>query len=475
MIALKSFDHEVISSQIVQTWNKGVCTQTHYKIDTDSRSYIGGNAFLAIRGEKYDAFKLLAPLLKSIPLVVFEATIENLALAETFANEYTKTYFIAVKNSVSYLQELASIHVRDWYEHSKTHYLIAISGSNGKTTTKEMLYHLLKNILGNEVIATQKNNNNHIGVPLTIFDIHPQITKASVVEFGSNHPGEMKVLCDLAHPNVGITTNIGHTHMEFFEDLKDVYLEEALIYHAVMKETKNSGLFLINADDIFLKTLKCESNSKIFSSEDRSADAFYEYTVNGVKIDLKNMGQFILSNDHVTGRHNFLNLANAFTLAVSLFPQFRVELQAAASTFMPTPNRSQWIQYAGKDIFLDAYNANPSSMKAALLGFLEMAQNLGLKKSELLVVIGEMKELGIKSSSYHAEFAAWIKGLELQHIIYVGNYHDEVLSACSHMRVFDNVEKAKDTFQKMLENSQKCFIKASRSLQLERLVGITKG
>jgi UDP-N-acetylmuramoyl-tripeptide--D-alanyl-D-alanine ligase len=475
MIAAKSFLNPYLKNEICDILNPLKNDSAYFKVATDTRAKSDGHAFIAIQGEKYDAFTFLKPLLKNIPLVIYQQNEKNLLLAKEWSKEFPETTFVAVKNSVTYLQKLASVHVRDWYANTDIHHLIAISGSNGKTTTKEMLYHLLKNTMHSEVIATQKNNNNHIGVPLTIFDIDPRKTKAAVVEFGSNHPGEMKVLCDLAFPNVGITTNIGHTHMEFFSELKDVFIEEGLIFEAVMKETNKLGIFLINDDDEFLKTFPNTQHSLRFSTINKNAQVFYSFDTSAVNINFNDGKNFKLRNDNITGRHNFLNLANAFVIAQKLFPSLEKNLIEAATSFHPTPNRSQWISFEGKDVFLDAYNANPSSMKAALLGFLETAQSQKITKENVFVVVGEMKELGAKAPQYHGEFAGWIKTLDIPHIFYIGDFHDEVHKNAPHVQCFRNVEEAQNSFLMNLKKSQKCFIKASRSLQLERLVGITKG
>jgi UDP-N-acetylmuramoyl-tripeptide--D-alanyl-D-alanine ligase len=478
MISLKTFTDKKLYAHIIKVWNQKDYESQNVKrivIETDTRTYREGNAFFAIKGEIHDPFKYLEKNLINMPLVVFESNQENNEMAETWSKNYPHTQFISVKNSVRYLQLLSELHVQEWYQISKIHYQIAISGSNGKTTTKEMLYHILNQVFGNEVIGTKKNNNNHIGVPLTLLEIHPEKTKVAVVEFGSNHPGEMKVLCDLAHPNVGITTNIGFTHMEFFNDLRDVFVEEGQIFYEVMQQTSNQGLFLINEDDNLLKEFNNHQGTKRFSINNPKVDFFYEISTNSVKIHYKNGQQISLTNDYITGSHNFINLANAYVLASELFPFESEKSRLAAASFKPTANRSQWIIFQEKDIFLDAYNANPSSMRAALDSFIKHCLSQGMKKSELLIVVGEMKELGAKSASYHYEFAKWLAELDLDHVIYVGGYQDEIKKACSKIIVVDNVEKAQNYFQLYLKTSKKCFIKASRSLQLERLVGITKG
>lgn len=479
MISVENFTHEKIKSLIVKIWNKDACSKKQVKIETDTRNFSSQSAFIAIKGEKHDPFVYTEAILSQVPIVVFEDNEKNRLLANDWAKKFPSTVFISVKNSISYLQQLAHLHVREWYMVSATNYLIAISGSNGKTTTKEMMAHVLTEVFGStEVIATKKNNNNHIGVPLTIFDIDPQKTKIAVVEFGSNHPGEMKVLCDLACPNVGIVTNIGLTHMEFFNELEDVFIEEGLIYHAVMSETKKNGFFLINDDDDFISKFANQKSTKRFSIKNPDVDFFYNIEHQNAELIIKNTefnGQYKIVNSKVTGAHNFINLSNSVALSAMVYPNLIQKFVAAAASFTPTPNRSQWISYKQKDVFLDAYNANPSSMKAALTSFIEFTLSQGFKKSELLVVVGEMKELGVKSLDYHQEFARWLKTLELTNIIYIGDFRSQIEAACPGIQVYENVQSAEAFFLEKLLQSKKIFIKASRSLQLERLVGITKG
>jgi UDP-N-acetylmuramoyl-tripeptide--D-alanyl-D-alanine ligase len=476
MISSKILSNKDFKAHVIQVLNHGVSVPEMLPVSTDSRNSLKNSCFFAIKGERHDAFHFLEEKLQDFPVVIFEHNLENANLALTWAKKYLNTQFISVKNSVQALQILAHLHVQNWYNTASTHHLIAISGSNGKTTTKEMLYFLLSSALGGSVTATQKNNNNHIGVPLTLFQIHCKETQVAVVEFGSNHPGEMKVICDIATPNIGVVTNVGHTHMEFFSTLEDVFKEEGLIYDAVMSTTNGKGLFLINEDDELLKKLPSRAQTKKFSCVDKNADCFYDITGHRAQVNLKNIGEFTLLNSNIMGKHNFVNLCNAFSLSCLLFPNKTKEFIRAAQNFLPTPNRSEWKHYKQKEVFLDAYNANPSSMKVSLESFIQESKEQGLSLSEVLIVVGEMKELGPRAASYHEEFSKWLASLgSAADIIYVGGFHEEIRKNCSWTYLAHNVDEAKKVFEEKLKNKKKCFIKASRSLQLERLLDITKG
>jgi UDP-N-acetylmuramoyl-tripeptide--D-alanyl-D-alanine ligase len=272
---------------------------------------------------------------------------------------------------VTFLQELSHQHIKHWKSLSPAHTVFAISGSNGKTTHKEMLSFILKSLKPHQIVATEKNNNNHLGVPLTLLGVSEE-TEMVVLELGSNHPGEIKVLCDIAEPSAGITTNIGATHLEFFGSEEKVFEEEAYLYHAVESSTHGHGFFLINQDDEHLKGLPLTSGSVSYGVNP-GVMARVTLVEEGAVIDYQ--GKCLkVKNEHITGNHNKLNLITCLFIATHFYPELVNELTEAASHFRPTKNRSEWITFEDRSIYLDAYNANPSSMKAALLGFKESIQ-----------------------------------------------------------------------------------------------------
>jgi UDP-N-acetylmuramoyl-tripeptide--D-alanyl-D-alanine ligase len=461
----------------LQIWNEKKVEDKFYTLSTDNRSNQKFNVFLCLKGERFDAFDLVESFIPQCEIIIFQFSLENEKKAQKLSLLYPLVSLIMVADTVLALQALASEHVKHWYELSPKNKLIAISGSNGKTTTKEMLAHILSTVYPEEIISTLKNNNNHIGVPLTLLSINPLKTKYAVVEFGSNHPGEMKVLCDLAYPNMGITTNIGHTHMEFFPTVQDVFVEEAQIFYAIMQVTHGRGIFLINADDEYLNNLEYFPNCATFSiSKEKNADLYYEFNgTNTVKVNGEN-GVQTLSNNHIMGKHNFINLANAYVLAESLAPENAGAFASAAESFTPTFNRSHWYMHEGKSkIFLDAYNANPSSMKAALLGFKEYCQAATISLHKALLVLGDMKELGASESDYHKELGQFVQELGFTRLIYVGEFEKEVATFYKgSMHSFKHVGEAQSFVRDALKSATVTLFKASRSLQLERLLDISK-
>jgi UDP-N-acetylmuramoyl-tripeptide--D-alanyl-D-alanine ligase len=253
------------------------------------------------------------------PVVIYQHDDVNKLKVHSLKEKFPNTEFIAVSDSVTFLQELSHQHILSWKKANPKNTVFAISGSNGKTTHKEMLSFILKTIIPGKVVATEKNNNNHLGVPLTILEVTDQ-TEVLVLELGSNHPGEIKVLCDIAIPNAGLTTNIGATHLEFFGSEEKVFEEEGYLYHAVKEVTHGTGFYLINIDDSFLKRLSPFKGSITYGTSEE-AQARVSYLETGA--ELHHHGQDLVTNNaHITGKHNKLNLITCCFIAPVSFLSF---------------------------------------------------------------------------------------------------------------------------------------------------------
>lgn len=439
---------------------------------TDNRKYHHPGAFVAIPGAKVNPLDLIeAQLNQGMPLVVYQDNAENTGKTSALKTKYPKTSFVAVSDSVTFLQEFTHHHIQEWKSLNPKNTVFAISGSNGKTTHKEMLSFILKAIRPGKIVATEKNNNNHLGVPLTLMAVTEQ-TEMVVLELGSNHPGEIKVLCDIAAPNAGLTTNIGATHLEFFGSEEKVFEEEGYLYHAVKEVTKGEGFYLINKDDQFLKRFEAFKGAVTYGTG-TDVQAKVSFLENGAQIHYldKNL---IATNEHITGRHNKLNLITCVFIAQHFFPQHHTEILAAAAEFRPTKNRSEWIEFEKTPVYLDAYNANPSSMKAALEGFKESVLDQGFKLDEACVVLGDMNELGDSTPEYHQDVAAFIKGLGFTHVYFVGRYNAHYLKGHPQGQGRPSTSEFKSEYRSdVLKKYRIHFIKGSRSLQLESLFDIT--
>ena len=432
---------------------------------SDTRAYKHPAMFMAYPGSRHNPLSYVEPLLKEgCPVVIFELSSENEGLVQQLQEKFPAVCFVGVQDAVAFTQELGTRHVRGWQKSGGR--VFAISGSNGKTTHKEMLAFLLKTVMPTEIVATEKNNNNHLGVPLTVLQIRPE-TKICVLELGSNHPGEIKVLCDLALPDSGLVTNIGATHLEFFGTEEEVFLEEGYLYHAV-----RDGLFFQNLDDAFLKTFPRAKGTVTFSAKGE-ADIRFKAETGEVHIEGK-LGHEVLRNKALTGAHNLTNMATAWCIAVSLFPEKRGVLTAAASLFRPTANRSEWKNHAGKKIYLDAYNANPSSMKVALSGFFEWLKAHNIAESNALIVLGDMNELGDNSPAYHRELGEYLRQWPDAHNVFIGRFAAHYLEGRGLGTCYPDAARFKGLeWDHMTQGKTHLFIKGSRSLQLESLLAIT--
>lgn len=446
-------------------------TRSELDFVVDTRKYQHPAAFVAIPGSRVNPLDLIEGLLsQECPLVVYQDSPENCKKVADLSSRYPSTYFLAVSDSVTFLQELTHQHIQDWKKRSPKNTVFAISGSNGKTTHKEMLSHILKEILPGKVVATEKNNNNHLGVPLTILDVKAE-TEFLVLELGSNHPGEIKTLCDISSPNAGLTTNIGATHLEFFGDEEAVFLEEGYLYHSVKDNTSGKGFYLINVDDSYLKRFESTSGSIRYGTSP-DAEARIEYGEHSTSIHYQ--GRVLsVENSQVSGKHNKLNLITCSFIARHFYPEKEQQILQAASSFVPTKNRSQWIEFDGRSVFLDAYNANPSSMRAALVGFKETLEQKGVALSSACVVLGDMNELGDSTPRYHQETGRLVKQLGFTHVYFVGRFAQFYLEGFPEAAGRSSAQAFKEEYRgHCLREHAVHFIKGSRSLQLESLFDI---
>lgn len=436
---------------------------------TDSRNLNEGEAFLAIDGERFKPMRFLEKL-EGCPLVIYTDNDENRSIALENKESF---YFLPVVDSIKFLQNIASFFAEKFVENGGK--LIAISGSNGKTTTKEMLFHLLEAIEP-ETVCTQKNNNNHIGVPLSLLQIK-ESTKFCVLELGSNHPGEIKVLCDIAKPNVGVTTNIGDTHLEFFKNRKNVFKEEGYLFHALEKSEDPKKLFFINKDDPFLSSIKPNDFSRTYGADSGNdiqiKRSFDHALITGALLEEAPSKALKIENSHITGEHNFLNLALAFSIAKELTCAEEKSLLAAAKNFRPTSNRSEWLSIGDSKIFLDAYNANPTSMKAAIKGFLDSCSSEGFKAEDLGLVLGDMNELGEDAAVFHRELGVFCKNLGLVNMFFIGRYANDYNAGFGGTgEEFPSAEEFGAKRKERFLAYKRSFIKGSRSLQLESIPDI---
>ncbi|EQC43524.1 UDP-N-acetylmuramoyl-tripeptide--D-alanyl-D-alanine ligase [Bacteriovorax sp. Seq25_V] len=428
----------------------GSFSDREISLTTDSRNTEGKNVFIALKGDNFDGYKYLAQTLESgVEVVVFESGPEEenrqVKVKKLFEN-YADRLFICVENSLEFLQASAAYWIRKWQSECDGK-VLSLTGSNGKTTTKELLLAFSKIIFDDSVISTSGNLNNHIGVPLTIFEVKPT-HRFAIIEMGTNHPGEIEVLCNIANPNFGLITNIGSAHIEFLKSEEGILEEKGALYRYV---TSYGEKFFLNKDDPYLSTLETKSKVIEFNSDDLEKSLVNK----GIKED-----------------YNQFNLKFAYFVIKNLFPEESAKLTNNFSMIkLPANKRSQWITIGEKKIFLDAYNANPSSMRKAIESICTR-EDLDFEKS--LFVCGDMNELGERAPLYHNEIGELLKMLGVKHVAFVGRYAKHYKAGFGdNALVFEQKSELETDWKKLIESVEFIFLKASRSLQLESLIDIT--
>jgi len=411
-------------------------------ITTDSRNIEPKKLFWALRGDNFDGnqFALAAVADGAIAAIVDnpEITGENVYL---------------VDDCLVVLQHLATHH-RKQYNIP----IIAITGSNGKTTTKE----LVNSVLGQKyfTLATIGNLNNHIGVPLTLLRLNAN-HKIAVIEMGANHKHEIAELCAIALPSHGIITNIGKAHIGEFGGIDNVAYAKTRLYKFL---ADNNGTIFINGEDESLnKNIEAVEvpslPSKVYFGTNDNNDYCYELISESPFITLGYNKTIVNSN--LIGHYNLYNLMAAFTIGKH-FGVDNIDCKNALETYLPTNNRSQLIESGSNILILDAYNANPTSMTAALSTLSKM------DFSRKIAILGDMFELGIYTDKEHLSIIHEAQRLNIDTIVLVGNYFGRVPhSGCIH---FELAQGAKDWYHSQEFNGTAILIKGSRSMKLEQIL-----
>lgn len=431
----------------------------------NSNDYRGEDIFFALKGERFNAFKFCESVInQGCKLVIYEwqgqSDEEN-----HIKKKYPDVSFLKVKDSIKFLQTLAYHHIQEWQknDHKK---VISISGSNGKTTTKEMLFFVLNAVYPQKVHATRGNNNNHIGVPQTLLEAN-STHDFLIVELGSNHPGEIKQLCDITCPNISLVTNIGKTHLEFFGSVENVFLEETYPYLYLSKSKKSSKFFLQNIDDPWISKLDKKDFCFSYSHLNSNADMSIELDLDCMQIVIKNKS-YKVNTSHLTGKHNQINMALVLMTCYLINAEKMDRCISQQAYFKSTSNRSEWIELGKTRIFLDAYNANPSSMVSSLEAFF---QKIHHEYAQSLLVIGDMNELGDSTEREHCELAKGLSRYKPQQVFFVGKYAHYYQSGYKgNCEVFSNVDELLKKYPTLFEQYRFIFIKGSRSVKLEKLV-----
>lgn len=405
---------------------------------TDTRKITNKSIFFALKGENFNG--------NSFATKALESGASYAVIDEKPEEENGR--FILVDNVLETLQALASFH-RKFLNLP----IIALTGSNGKTTTKELINAVLSQKF--KTAATKGNLNNHIGVPLTLLSMTKD-TEIGIVEMGANHVKEIAFLSRIAKPDYGYITNFGKAHLEGFKSLEGVVQGKSELYDYLKQDEKT--LFL-NFDDPIQK--KQRDYSKTFSFGNRKGvDVFLEFPKPIPFASVKWGNSIFKSN--LIGPYNAVNMAAAISMGI-YFKVTTEKIKEALENYTPTNNRSQVIEKNSIKIILDAYNANPTSMAAALDNFETMPEN------QKTVILGDMFELGALSEEEHQQLVTRLESSAINNVYLIGEkFH--ATSSGEKIKKFKTFEEFKARFDPAETKDNLILIKGSRGMALERIL-----
>ena len=410
-----------------------------YTVTTDSRTITPGCVFVALKGEHFDG--------NDFALKVAEEGIAACVIADRKDLPKHDRLFV-VDDSLKALQELAKHH-----RETLGLPIIGITGTNGKTTTKELVSAVLSKKY--DIVFTQGNFNNQLGVPLTLLRIKPGVELA-VVEMGASHPGDIDELTNLGEPNYGMITNIGRAHLRDFGGYEGVIKTKNEMYQYI---AAHNGLLFVNKDNELLMGLAKDINKVTYGTcqgadtigKMLSANPYLSVEWNGYKIDTQ-----------LVGDYNFENVM----AAICIGKYFKVEdkdIVEALSNYHPTNNRSQVIETGKNRVVMDAYNANPTSMGHAIRNFRNICSDHNV------LILGDMLELGEESEKEHKAIIELLKELKFQLVFLVGQEFSKVASNSTYFRLTD-VDKLIRYIQLNPISGYDILVKGSNGIHLNKLI-----
>ena len=412
-------------------------------ISTDTRTIKKNNIFFCLKGEKFDgnlfidqAFRLGASF------VIYDDEKLN----------YKSEKAIKVKNVLKTLQALAK------YHRSKFNIpVIGLTGSNGKTTSKELINSVLSQKFN--VTFTSNNFNNHIGVPLTILKIDRK-TDLAIIEMGANHLGEIDLLCNIADPNIGYITNFGKAHLEGFGGIEGVIKGKSELYEYI-RESK--GVILINNDDRIQREKSRGINTFSFGKSKKSDFLIYNTSSN------KNLCEASLNDKKITsnlyGEYNFENINASIAMGIHFGLSFD-QIENGIKNYIPKNNRSEMIKTKKNLLFVDSYNANPTSMELSIQSFMKFKE---VKKT---LILGDMHEIGKTYLIEHERILNSIKNNKDLKIFLVGKIFNKLKFNSGRIHFFNETNELIEYFKKNLITGHTILLKGSRKINLEKVIPI---
>ncbi|MGO2293829.1 MAG: UDP-N-acetylmuramoyl-tripeptide--D-alanyl-D-alanine ligase [Psychroflexus halocasei] len=407
-------------------------------VSTDSRKIEKDQIFFALKGDNFNGNQYAQKAIdQGAKLVVIDD--ENYKTDKTFL----------VDDVLQCLQNLARFHRR-----YLNLVIIAITGSNGKTTTKNLIKEVLSQKF--EVKATKGNLNNHIGVPLTLLSFN-MTHEIGIVEMGANHQGEIKALCEIAEPNYGYITNFGKAHLEGFGGIEGIIKGKSELYEYLISVNKK---IFINADDP-IQVAKTQKAKVYTIGEDTLSDCRVKLVEANPNVNIDFCGKKI--NSQLLGAYNFKNISIAIGFGIYFGIKFNA-IKKAIENYKPENMRSQIIDKENFRILLDAYNANPTSMNAAINAFI----NIDSKHHS--VILGDMFEIGETKNEEHQKIIDFVLNQNFQNIILVGKTFYELAKNNSKIKAYPNTSEVIESLDEFDFDHNIILVKGSRGMQLETLV-----
>lgn len=411
---------------------------TCHSVSIDTRKIVEGCLFVAIKGYRFDANTFAV---EALSMGASYVIIDN-------ADYYLDDRTILVKDSLQTLQELARFH-RQYLNLP----IIALTGSNGKTTTKELIQTVLLRKFRTK--ATIGNLNNHIGVPLTLLSFDSD-TEIGIVEMGANHQQEIEFLCEIAQPDFGYITNFGKAHLEGFGGVEGVIKGKSEMYSYLL--ANNKTVFVSLDDPIQIEKTGAITRVTFGLNHKEAATCIDNVMANPfVRVEFSN----ITIQSHLIGLYN----ANNINAAIAIGKYFDVsneDIKEAIESYIPENNRSQLVHRTSNEIILDAYNANPSSMKVAIENFVQ------LKKENKVAILGDMFELGYESVAEHKAIVDMLLKTENIECFFIGKDFFVNSIDMKHFHFYDTFESFENALKNIAFKDHMILIKGSRGMALER-------
>jgi UDP-N-acetylmuramoyl-tripeptide--D-alanyl-D-alanine ligase len=425
--------------------------QQSLSVQTDTRKLKAGDLFFALKGEHFNGNLFAKEALDkgAIAVVVDEAT--GIDDARIFK----------VENVLTTLQQLAKHHRLqfDTLSTGRQVPFIAITGSNGKTTTKELIHAVLSTHF--KTSTTEGNLNNHIGIPLTILKV-PQDAEIAVIEMGANHQKEIASYCLYTLPTHGLINNVGKAHLEGFGGIEGVKKGKGELYDFIRE---SGGIIFMNNDFEYLREMSRGIEHKLtYGTHDAQTTGIIKNSDPFLTVEITSNEEMGIIATHLVGDYNLPNVL----AAVAVGQYFGVpphKIKSAIEAYQPSNSRSQMVERNTNHIILDAYNANPSSMKLAIENFAK------LKADKKVVMLGAMAELGDESITEHRAIVDLLKLHSWQQVVLVGG---DFLKVDHPFLSFDNSDKAKEWFEQHAFKNTHFLIKGSRSMKMEKIAETSK-